>query len=47
LSLFAIQPLLNITWSWIFFGLHQPGWAFDEILVLWMVIVATAVASFA
>ncbi|WP_242631241.1 TspO/MBR family protein [Rubinisphaera italica] len=26
LSLFAVQLLLNIVWSWIFFGMHQPGW---------------------
>jgi len=46
LSLFAIQLMLNVAWSWIFFGLHQPGWAFVEILVLWLTILATTVAFF-
>jgi tryptophan-rich sensory protein len=26
--LFALQLVLNAGWSWIFFGLRQPGWAF-------------------
>lgn len=46
LSLFALQLLLNIAWSWIFFGMHQPGWAFAEIMVLWLAIVATIVTFF-
>ena len=46
LALFAVQIGLNIAWSWIFFGMHQPGWAFMEILVLWLTIIATTVAFF-
>ncbi len=46
LSLFAVQLVLNIAWSWIFFGLHQPGWAFVEIVILWLAILATTVAFF-
>ena len=46
LSLFASQLVLNVAWSWIFFGLHQPGWAFVEIVVLWLAILATTVAFF-
>lgn len=46
LTLFAIQLGLNVAWSWIFFGAHQPGWAFAEILVLWLAIVATTFAFF-
>ncbi|MGI9428553.1 MAG: TspO/MBR family protein [Bythopirellula sp.] len=46
LVLFFVQLALNIAWSWIFFGLHQPGWAFAEILVLWLVIIATTFAFF-
>jgi tryptophan-rich sensory protein len=46
LSFFAVQLLLNIAWSWIFFGLHQPGWAFAEIVILWLAIVATTVGFF-
>ena len=45
LTLFAVQLLLNAAWSWIFFGLHQPGWAFFEIIVLLLAIFATTFAS--
>jgi benzodiazapine receptor len=44
LTLFAAQLLLNIAWSWIFFGLHEPGGAFAEIVVLWGTIAATTAA---
>jgi benzodiazapine receptor len=44
LGLFGIQLVLNGAWSWIFFGLHRPGVAFAEILMLWAAIVATLVA---
>ena len=46
LSLFGIQLILNVAWSWVFFGLHQTGWAVIEILVLWAVILATMVTFF-
>jgi benzodiazapine receptor len=42
-SVFALQLVLNAMWSLIFFGQHEPGWAFLEILVLWAAILATAV----
>ena len=44
LTLFAAQLALNVAWSWIFFGMHQIGWAVVEIVILWLVILATAVA---
>ena len=46
LSLFAIQLILNVTWSWVFFGLHEIGWAAIEIVILWLAILATTVAFF-
>ena len=46
LTLFAAQLGLNVAWSWVFFHLHQPGWAFAEILVLWIAIAATTFAFF-
>ena len=46
LALFGGQLVLNVAWSFIFFGLHQPGWACVEIVVLWLAIVATVVAFF-
>ena len=44
LVLFGVQLVLNSLWSVIFFGLHRVGAAFAEILMLWTMIVATAVA---
>ena len=41
LLLFGVQLLLNALWSWLFFGLHAPGLAFAEMLLLWLVILAT------
>ncbi len=44
LTLFAVQLVLNSAWSWIFFGLHEVGWAFVELVTLWLAITATLVA---
>lgn len=41
LGLFAAQLLLNVGWSLVFFGLRSPGWAFVEILCLWIAVLAT------
>jgi benzodiazapine receptor len=46
LILFAIQLVLNSAWSVIFFGMHAIGAAFADILLLWMTIIATAVAFY-
>lgn len=46
LTLFGVQLVLNIAWSWIFFGMHQPGWAFVEIVALWLAIAVTTRAFF-
>ena len=46
LGLFAAQLLLNVAWSWIFFNRHQLGWAFAEILILWLAIAVTTIAFF-
>ena len=39
--IFFVQLALNAFWSIIFFGLHSPGWALVEIIMLWLAIVAT------
>lgn len=46
LALFAMQLTFNVAWSWIFFGMHQIGWAAIEIIILWAAILATTVAFF-
>ncbi|HVY72651.1 MAG TPA: TspO/MBR family protein [Candidatus Paceibacterota bacterium] len=40
---FAIQLALNVLWSFLFFGLHSPGGAFVEIILLWAAILYTIV----
>lgn len=44
LGLFLLQLALNGAWSWLFFGQHRVGAAAVEIVVLWLVILATTVA---
>jgi translocator protein len=44
LSLFIGQLVLNALWSIIFFGFHNPGLAFIEIIFLLIAIVATIVS---
>ena len=41
LTLFVVQLGLNALWTPLFFGLHQTGLAFAEILLLWGAILAT------
>lgn len=41
LGLFLFQWALNALWTPLFFGLHRPGWALAEILILLVAILAT------
>jgi translocator protein len=41
ITLFAVQMVLNFFWSFIFFKLQQPGWAFAEIILMWIMILFT------
>jgi len=41
LLFFGIQLLLNALWSFLFFRLHSPLYAFVEIIILWLVIAIT------
>jgi benzodiazapine receptor len=43
LALFGFQLVLNALWSYLFFGIHQPGIAFVDIVVLWLAILATTI----
>ena len=44
LAFFLLQLILNAVWSWLFFGLQNPGLAFGEIIILWLAILLTLVA---
>ena len=39
--LFAVQLAFNAAWSPLFFGLHRPGLAFVDIVLLWLALVVT------
>ena len=41
LALFVIQLILNALWSWLFFGWKLGGLSFLDIVLLWVLIVAT------
>ncbi|MDX2472165.1 MAG: TspO/MBR family protein [Candidatus Krumholzibacteria bacterium] len=43
LGLFIAQLVLNSLWSYLFFGLHEPGIAFVEIVILWLVILVVTI----
>lgn len=43
LMLFIAQLILNALWSYLFFGAHQMLLAFVDIIVLWLLILATIV----
>ncbi len=46
LFLFIVQLLLNVLWSYLFFGIHRPDLALIEIVVLWILILFTVIAFF-
>jgi tryptophan-rich sensory protein len=41
--IFLLQLVLNVAWSGFFFQLRSPGWAFADIVLLWLGILATTV----
>lgn len=42
-SLFALNAVLNLMWTVLFFALRRPDWALVEIALLWLSIVALIV----
>jgi benzodiazapine receptor len=41
--LFGAQLTFNGAWSWLLFGLHSPGAALVDLVLLWTAIAATTV----
>lgn len=41
---FAVQAVLNLAWTPLFFGLRAPGLAFIDISLLWLAVLWTTVA---
>ncbi len=46
LTIFILQLVLNSLWTLIFFGLHNPLFAFIEIVILWVAIMLTILKFF-
>jgi len=44
LGIYLVQWTLNALWTPLFFGLHRPGLAFAEIIVLDLAVLATIIA---
>lgn len=45
-AVFFVQLFLNAAWSIVFFGTRSPGWAFLNIILLWLAIIWTMVLFF-
>jgi len=43
LIIFAAQFILNILWSYLFFGINNPFWSFIEIVILLIFILLTGI----
>lgn len=43
---FWFQLVLNILWSFIFFGLRSPWFAFIEITILWLTIIKSTIEAY-
>ncbi len=41
---YFVQLLLNFAWSFIFFEFHEIGWAFIDIILLWLMIMFTIIS---
>lgn len=44
MGLWIAQLVLNFFWTFIFFEMQEPGWAFVEIALLWLTILLTIFA---
>lgn len=46
LILWAVQLVFNLGWTYVFFGLRSPSWAFIELVFLWVLVAATTTAFY-
>jgi benzodiazapine receptor len=46
LTLFVAQLAANVLWSWLFFAWRLGAWSFAEVVLLWLLILATIVAFY-
>jgi len=46
IMIFSVQLVLNMLWSLLFFGLKLPLFAFAELVVLWLLILATILSFY-
>ena len=46
LAVFGINAVLNAAWSYFYFILKRPDWAFIELILLWLSVLAIAVVSY-
>lgn len=46
LAAFALQLALNALWSYLFFGVRRPDYAFVDILLLWLAVLAAILLFF-
>jgi len=37
-TVYGLQLLANTLWSWLFFGLHRPGFALVDLFLLWLLV---------
>jgi tryptophan-rich sensory protein len=44
-GVFAVNALLNVGWSELFFNFHRPDWALIEVVVFWLSIVLLIVVA--
>jgi len=43
LAMFVVQLALNALWSWLFFAWHRGALAFADIVLLWILVLATCI----
>lgn len=46
MALFALNALLNVLWTELFFGLKRPDWALAEVVPFWLSILALVIIIF-